>query len=425
MTSTDLHRVFSGPVHKPGDADYDTQRAALNPALDARPVLVAEATSPADVRAAVTWARVNDVPLAVQSSGHGTHVASHGGLLVRTSRMATVLVDPDRRVAKIGAGATWGDVVAAAARFGLIPLSGTSPVVGVAGYTFGGGFGLLSRTFGLAADSLVRADLVTADGESVTATRDRNADLFWAVRGGGGNFGVATSIEVRLYPVTDVYAGVTRFPVERAAHTLAYYGEWAATEPNELTTAILLDQSDTFGIKAMYVGDAEDAQRALRPLWNVAGTPVAGGLERTRYADLSLPSVAPRNFDLYRSVSGPVAGELADLVARHDSVTGVEVKHWGGAIATATDAGPAAHRDVPFTVAVNGPADALTGVRRHSTGGSFLNFLHDPSAVENAYTPDNHRRLRAVKRTWDPDNFFHTNLNITPAHHAAELAAAH
>src|SRR6266545_252292 len=111
MTSQDLRRVFSGPVHQPGDADYDTQRAALNPALDARPVLVAEATSPADVRAAVTWARVNDVPVAVQSTGHGTHVPAHGGLLIKTSGMATVLVDPDRRIAKVGAGARWSDVV--------------------------------------------------------------------------------------------------------------------------------------------------------------------------------------------------------------------------------------------------------------------------------------------------------------------------
>jgi FAD/FMN-containing dehydrogenase len=424
MASQDLRRVFSGPIHRPGDADYDGQRAALNPALDARPVLVAEATSPADVRAAVAWARTHDVPLAVQSTGHGTHVPAHGGLLIKTSRMATVLVDPDRRIAKVGAGARWGDVVAAAAPFGLIPLSGTSPAVGVAGYTFGGGFGLLSRTFGLAADSLVRADLVTADGDVVTATRDRNADLFWAVRGGGGNFGVATSLEIRLHPVTEVYAGVVRFPVERAAETLAYYGEWAASEPNELTTAVLLDQSDTFGIKVMYVGDATDAGRALSPLWSVAGTPVAGGLKRTGYADVALPSVAPRNFDLYRSVSGPVADELVDLVGDDDSVVGVEVKHWGGAIATATDAGPAAHRDVPFSVAVNGPAESLARVRRHSTGGSFLNFLHNPAAIETAYTPDNYRRLGEVKRDWDPDNVFRTNLNIRPAYHGSSLVAA-
>lgn len=421
MTSQDLRRVFSGPVHQPGEADYDTQRAALNPALNARPVVVAEATSPANVRAAVTWARTHDVPLAVQSTGHGTHVPANGGLLLKTGRMATVLVDPDRRIAKVGAGARWGDVVAAAAPFGLIPLSGTSPVVGVAGYTFGGGFGLLSRTFGLAADSLVRADLVTADGEAVTATRDRNADLFWAVRGGGGNFGVATSLEVRLYPVTEVQAGVLRFPVERAAETLAFYGEWAASEPDQLTTAILLDQSDTFGIKAMYVGTAADAGRALHPLWSVAGSPVAGGVSRTNYADIALPSVAPRNFDLYRTL--PV-DELVDLVS-DESVAGVEVKHWGGAIATATDAGPAAHRDVPFSVAVNGPAESVTKVRRHSTGGSFLNFHHNPATVEAAFTPDNYRRLTSVKRDWDPDNVFHTNLNVRPAHRDAELVAAH
>jgi hypothetical protein len=172
----------------------------------------------------------------------------------------------------------------------------------------------------------------------------------------------------------------------------------------------------------MYVGGAAGAGRALRPLWSVAGTPVSGGLAPTRYADIALPSVAPRNFDLYRSL--PVAG-LVDLVSTDESVTGVEVKHWGGAIATATDAGPAAHRDVPFSVAVNGPAESVASVRRHSTGGSFLNFHHDPADVEPAYTADNYRRLRAVKRDWDPDNVFHTNLNIRPAHHGADLVAAH
>lgn len=421
MTSQDLRRVFSGPVHQPGDADYDAQRAALNPALDARPVLVAEATSPADVRAAVTWARTHDLPLAIQSTGHGTHVPAHGGLLIKTSRMATVLVDPDRRIAKVGPGARWGDVIAAAAPFGLAPLSGTSASVGVAGYTFGGGFGLLSRKYGFAADSLVRADLVTAAGEFVTASRDRNPELFWALRGGGGNFGVATSLEVRLYPVAEVYAGVTRFPVERAAETLAYFEKWAATEPDELSTAIILDQGPTFAIKTIHIGPAENARRALRPLWNVAGQPVEQELRMTGYGEISLPAVAPRNFDLHATLPTAMIDDLVGAV-RDGSVTAVEVKHWGGAMANpGADAGPVGHRDVPFTLTINGSADAT---HPYATGGSFLNFLHDPNAVASAYTPANYARLREVKRAWDPDNVFHRNLNIAPARRDADLVAA-
>src|SRR6266540_638048 len=144
MNTQDLRNKFRGPVHHPGDEQYDAQRAAFNPNLDARPLLVAEATGAADVRTAVTWARRHDVPLAVQATGHGTKVPSNGGLLIKTHRMATVLVDPSRRVAKVGPGARWGDVVAAAAPFGLAPLSGDTASVGVAGYTFGGGFGMLS-----------------------------------------------------------------------------------------------------------------------------------------------------------------------------------------------------------------------------------------------------------------------------------------
>jgi FAD/FMN-containing dehydrogenase len=418
QASRDLRRSFRGPVHRPGDEHYDTQRAAFNPSLDARPLLVAEATCPADVRAAVTWARTHDVPLAVQATGHGTHVASNGALLVKTTRMATVLVDPDRRIAKVGPGARWGDVIAAAAPFGLAPLSGTSPNVGVAGYTFGGGFGLLSRKYGFAADSLVRADLVTADDSLVTASREHDAELFWAVRGGGGNFGVATSLVVRLHPVAEVYAGVSRFPIERAAETLAYFNEFAATEPDELTTAIILDQGSTFTIKTLHVGPAADARRALSPLWNVAGRPVEQDLRTVRYGDISLPAVAPRNFDLHRTLPTAMIDKLVGAV-REGSVSAVEVKHWGGAMARpAEDSGPVGHRDVPFSLTINGPADAT---RPYATGGSFLNFLHDPNAVATAYTPENYRRLREVKRAYDPDNVFRVNLNITPARHEADV----
>src|SRR5256885_1106156 len=411
-------KQFRGPVRRPGDAGYDTQRAAFNPNLDARPVLVAEATGAADVRAAVTWARDRDLPLAVQATGHGTHVRANGALLLKTGRMSTVLIDPDRRAAKVGPGARWREVISAAAPFGLVPLAGTSPSVGVAGYTFGGGQGLLSRTFGLAADGLVRADVVTADGELVTATRDRSPELFWALRGGGGNFGVATSLEVRLHPVSTVYSGVARFPIERAADTIAFYREWTRTVPDTLTVGIVLDQSETFTVKVIHAGDAGDARNLLRPLWSVAGEPVSDELKTVRYHEIALPSAAPRHFDLYDRLPDPMIDDLVGVVRGESTM--IEIKHWGGAMASAVDAGPAGHRTVPFSVTVSAGAGATDPIAQYATGGSFLNFLHDPARVHTAFTPENHLGLRAVKRAYDPDNVFRANLNITPLESAAD-----
>src|SRR5690348_12334245 len=189
MTMRSTLRVI-GPVFRPGDPGYDDHRKPLNPALDPRPAVVVQAAGAGDVRAAVLAARRHALPFAVQATGHGTHVAHDDGLLLRTGTMASVVIDPDRRVARVGPGARWGDVLRAAAPFGLAPLSGSSPDVGVTGYTLGGGLGWLARRYGLAADSVLRALVVTADGELTVAGPDRNAELFWALRGGGGSFGV-------------------------------------------------------------------------------------------------------------------------------------------------------------------------------------------------------------------------------------------
>jgi FAD/FMN-containing dehydrogenase len=206
-TARRLARSFRGAIHLPSDEDYDAQRATWSGTLDQRPALIARAETPADVRAAVVAAREHDLPLAVQATGHGTHVPADGALLLKTSQMAEVLVDPDRRIARVGPGARWGDVIAASTPFGLAPLSGTSTTVGVAGYTLGGGLGWLSRKHGFAADSLLRADVVTADGAIVTANAARCTDLLWALRGAGGNFGVVTSLELALFPAARVYGG--------------------------------------------------------------------------------------------------------------------------------------------------------------------------------------------------------------------------
>jgi len=416
-------RRFAGQLYIPNSAGYDESRRAVNPSLDARPVIIAEADSALDVSAALTWARERQVPFAVQSTGHGTYVPSDGGMLLKTSALKRVLVDPDRGIARIGAGARWDSVLAAAAPFGLAPLSGSSPDVGVAGYTLGGGLSWLSRRFGFAADSVLRAEVVTADGRIVTASRDEHPELFWALRGGGGNFGVVTSLEFRLHRVASVWSGSAVFPLERAAAVLARYREWIQDAPDELSTAVVLMPSwpstggPAVAIRAMSSGSPEDAVDALRPLYRAAGLPLWEDFRSAGFAETRMPGVAPLNFDLFEQLPDPVIEHLVDAVRRPGSRVGaVEVRHWGGAMARPTaDAGPVGHRHVPLSVIVEGPPESAEALAPYATGGTFLNFLRDPSRVESAYTPDNYRWLQTLKGRLDPDNVFSINHNIVPA----------
>ena len=243
--SEQLRPAFHGPVHLPGELAYDAHRTTWSGKIDPRPAVVAEASTPSDVRAAVLIAQEHGLPFAVQSTGHGTHVPADGGLLLKTSLMAEVLVDPDRRIARVGPGARMGDIVAAAAPFGLAPIAGSNPTVGVAGFTLGGGFGPLSRRHGFAADSLLRVDLVTADGRLLRASADEHHDLFWAVRGGGGNFGVVTALEFRLYPIETAYAGMLIWDRKDAEKVLRAWARWAVDAPDAVTTAFARSVAST------------------------------------------------------------------------------------------------------------------------------------------------------------------------------------
>ena len=383
----------------------------MDVAIDPQPALIVEASSVADVRTAVTAAREHGLPLAVWATGHGTHVPPFDAVLLTTSAMGGVLVDPDRRVARVGPGAKWGAVLAAASPFGLAPLSGSSPGVGVTGFTLGGGLGWLSRRHGFAADSVLRAEVVTADGELVTTSPDEHPDLFWALRGGGGSFGVVTSLELRLHPVSQVYAGTSYFGRERAAETLARYREWIADAPDELSTAVLLTP-DALALRVMHAGPAEDAERALRPLREAAGPAVREGFEVVSYADAAMGGTAPVHLDLFDDLPDEVISTLVDA----SSQATVEVRHWGGAMGRpGADAGPVGDRTVPLSVIVDTrlPEVAAT-LRRHATGGSFLNFLKDSSRTETAFTPEDYARLRDVKLAYDPDNVFRFGHNIPP-----------
>jgi FAD/FMN-containing dehydrogenase len=412
-----LRRALAGELHVPGDPGYDVARRPLHDTIDPRPAIVVEARGAADVRAAVVAAREHDLPLAVQATGHGTHVPADGAILVRTSDMAAVLVDPDRGVARVGPGALWGDVLAAAAPFGLAPLSGSSPSVGVTGYTLGGGLGWLARRHGFAADSLLRAEVVTADGSIVTATADDHADLFWALRGGGGSFGVVTAMELRLHPVAQVYAGTACFAIDRAPETLMRYREWIADAPDALSTAVLLmhlpDGERVLAIRAMHVGEPDEARRLLAPLFAAAGPPLVDGMRPMRFADASMGGTAPRHLELVHDLPDAV---IEAIVAAQAAAT-VEVRHWGGAMARpATGAGPVGPRDVPLSVIADAHVPGLAAaLAPHATGGSFLNFLADPRRTATAFAPADYEALREVKAAYDPDQVFRIGHAIPPA----------
>ncbi|NEA33081.1 FAD-dependent oxidoreductase [Streptomyces sp. SID13031] len=404
---------FQGAVHRPGDAEYDVLRQSVVPTFDSRPLVVAEACSRSDVQRAVRAARQLGLPLAVQATGHGTRVPADGGILLKTSAMTAVLVDPQRKIAKVGPGTRWGAVIDAAGQFGLAPLAGSSRDVGVTGYTLGGGVGWLARKYGFAADSVIRAEVVTADGRVVTASADEHPELFWAIRGGSGNFGIVTSLEFRLYSVPQVHSGIVYFGVDNAAETLKFYRDWSATIPNELSTAIVLTRTPegtrALAIKASYSGEAELAEHLLKPLFEEAGPVLAGELKTTPYGESAMGGTPARYLDLLDTLPD----DLLDALAELPSAT-VEIRHWGGAMAhPGPGAGPVGHREATYSLIIDQEVPDLEPVLRN-TGRTFLNFLADPSRAASAYCEADLTRLRAVKRAYDPDNFFHLNHNLEP-----------
>jgi FAD/FMN-containing dehydrogenase len=434
-----------GTVRRPGDAGYDEARLPWQRRFDPLPALIVEAAGPRDVQAAIREARERDLPLAIQATGHGAVRPADGGLLLKTGALDAVSVDPERRVARTGAGALWSAVIEAAAPHGLAPLAGTSAGVGVTGYTVGGGAGWLSRAYGFASDSLVRAEVVTAEGELATVEADSRPDLFWALRGGGGNFAVVTALEFRLHPAERVYGGMAMYDVGRAREALALYRDWALDEPDESNTALTVMTTPPLPqlpeavrgrrvliLRALYLGGAADAERVLAPLREAGGPPLVDGMREMGFADVATivppppPSVGELDIQLLRSVPD----EVLDAIVESEAPVVVELRHWGGAMARPEDgAGPAGHRDVPFSVVVQvqvedrealpaaqgAAAKVAARVRPHATGGSFLNFLSDPARTETAYTPADWARLAEIKRAYDPDNLLRMGHNIPPA----------
>ncbi|WP_308282864.1 FAD-binding oxidoreductase [Pseudonocardia nigra] len=308
-----------GPVLRRGAEGFDGERAGFQTASRHEPDVLVGATGAEDVRAAVTFAAERGLPVTVEATGHGRAVPALGGVLIQTRRMTGVSVDPAGRTVRIEAGVRWGQVIDAAAVHGLTPLSGSSPEVGAVGYTLGGGLGLLARTYGYAADHVRSIDVVTGDGEARHVTADSDPDLFWALRGGGGGFGVVTALEIDLVPVATIYGGTLFFAA--GPDVLAAFQEWTALVPEELTSSVgMMTFPDVPGapeslrgrfvasVHLAFAGAAAEGERLVAPLW-AAGPVLRDTLAEMPFAASASihndPDGAPRVHGHQRAGVGP------------------------------------------------------------------------------------------------------------------------
>lgn len=450
-----LQLQIRGTVLVPEDARYDEARKAWNLTIDQRPAVIVLANSAADVVAAVRFARAEGLGIAIQSTGHGIARPADDGLLIITSRMTNVRVDVQSRTAWVEAGVQWGMVLEKAQAVDLAPLLGSSPHVGVMGYTLGGGMGWLARKYGLAIDSVRHFEVVTADGLLRRVSQTENSDLFWALRGGGGNFGVVTGMEIQLYPVSTIFGGNLIFPADQAKAVYTLYREWIASAPEELTSSIalmnlpplpqipgLLRGKSVVMVRGAYAGPVEQGE-ALVKFWLERRTPIVNTFRAMPFAEVA--SISNDPIDPSPSFSTSVwLRELTDEaidtliqygVNRNGSspLVFAEIRHAGGAIARIDKQTNAyGNRDASLILQLVGVAptsEALQKLRQYTsevrralqpnlTGGVYLNFTVAEEAREHtqkAYTPENYRRLTALKAKYDPDNLFRFSFDIPPA----------
>jgi FAD/FMN-containing dehydrogenase len=443
--SAHLGQTLSGDVILPDHPDYEAERKVWNGMVDKRPALIVRCAGAADVIAAVAFARDHGLPVSVRGGGHNVagSAVCDDGLMIDLSRMKRIKVDPARRVARADAGLNLGEFDAATQAFGLATTMGINSDTGISGLTLGGGFGKLGRKYGLACDNLLAADIVTADGRLLTASPSENPDLFWGIRGGGGNFGVVTAFEYRLHPVGPaVLAGSVLYDYGQAREALRFYYEFSSTAPDELSAdAALMTTSSgerLFGISVCYSGALDEGERALAPL-RAFGSPLEVQIAPTPYLQVQSAgdSVFPRGRRYYwkaqflREISDAAIDAVLQAYASAPSALALAVfQQVGGAIARVPPSETAyAQREAAydcFPVAIwEDPAEdeanlrwareLWSAMRPFSTGGVYVNNLGDEGEdrVQAAYG-ENYPRLVALKDKHDPTNLFRLNQNIRP-----------
>ena len=454
QTLDDLRARVRGQVISPSDSTYDEAREIWNAMINRRPGLIVRCAGTADVLQVVRFARRHQLLTSVRGAGHNIAGKSlhDGALLIDLGAMRMVQVDPISQIAVVGPGATLGDVDHESQAYGLAVPTGINSTTGIAGLTLGGGFGWLSRSLGLTADNLIAAEVVTAEGERLRCDENNNADLFWATRGGGGNFGIVTSFEFKLHPVgPEVMAGPVVFPFDQASSVLRKYREFCATCPEELTVwAVIRDApplpflppsahgSRVLILAALYNGPLDAGEKTLSSLRQL-GQPIADGFGPYPFAGFQQafdPLLTPGARNYWKSHNFTELGDglidtLVDYGSRLPSPQSeIFIAQMGGATnRVAPDATAYPHRDVEFIMNVHTRWDAADqdsvciawarefydATEPFATGGVYVNFIsEDEDRIRGAYGA-NYARLSEVKVKYDPDNFFSVNQNVRPS----------
>jgi FAD/FMN-containing dehydrogenase len=457
-----LRAGFSGRLTLPGDPGYDEAREVFNVMHDRRPGVIARCASTDDVVAAVNFARGNDLLVAVRCGGHsvaGTSVCD-GGILIDLGGLKRIEVDPVAKTARAGGGVLWGEFDAATQEHGLHTPGGRVTTTGVGGFTTGGGYGWTSSKHGLTCDNLISAEVVLADGSVVTASEEENEDLFWGLRGGGGNFGVVTEFEYRLHDLGPVVlAGLALWPIERAPEVLRGWRDYVDGAPDELSSACVvltappeefvpdhLKGRTALGMAVIYVGDPKEGATVVQPLKDLG--PDLDHVQPMPYTafQAALDPTAPRGKRSYwrgEYLQG-LSDEAIDTFLAH----GVPLTEAGppfsqmivfrigqGVARTADDATAFSHRDADYLfhpislwedpgddrrlIAAN--REFCEAMRPYATGGAYLNFTPE-DRVRDAYGVAKYERLVALKDTYDPGNLFRLNQNIKPSRQAEKPA---
>jgi FAD/FMN-containing dehydrogenase len=440
-----LRKNLRGELVLPGHAGYEQARRVWNGMVDKRPMVILYCTEPEDVIQAIQFVRSQGMPVAVRSGGHNVAGLSlcEGGVVIDLSRMKRIEIDRERRIARAEAGLSLGEFDSATQACGLATTMGVNSDTGIAGLTLGGGFGKLGRKYGLTCDNLLAADIVTTDGRALRASATENADLFWGIRGGGGNFGVVTAFEYRLHPLSPrVLAGSLLYDYGRARDAMRFYAEFSGNAPDELSLDAALVRAPSgesyFSVSTCYAGPIEDGDRAVKRLREF-GAPVEDRIAPTPYLQIQSAgdSIFPRGRRYYwkaqflRELTDAAIDALLTAYATAPSVNAIVVlQQVGGAIARVPKfATPYVNRDALydcFPVAIwDDPAhdepniqwarQFWNAMRPFSTGGVYANNLGDEGEhrVQAAYG-ENHPRLVALKNTYDPTNIFRLNQNIRP-----------